>query len=142
MARPKPLKMNGFIGPGMEVNGTVRFRNLLRVDGLLKGRVESFDTLVIGKGGRVEAEVIVGSMQVYGEVSGKIAVDGKVEIFPGARVEGELYASAPSVKISEGGVFEGELIMVPTAAAEAGNRRVPGDAEAPSTATPKQGQDP
>lgn len=118
---PAPVEMNGFIGPGMEVHGTVRFKNLLRVDGLLEGRVESYERLVVGETGRVKAEVIVGSLEVHGTVSGKISVDDQVEILPGARVEGELYASAPAVHISKGGVFDGELFMIQPADAEPGS---------------------
>ena len=107
------LELNGFIGEGMEVQGTIRFRRLLRVDGRVQGRVESFDKLVVGATGRLEAEVIVGSLEVHGILSGKVAVDDKVEIFPGGRIQGELYAAAPAVRISEGGVFEGQLHMKP-----------------------------
>ena len=85
-------------------------------------------------------------MQVYGTVSGKISVDGSVEIFPGARVEGELYATEPAVKISEGGVFDGELIMVkPESGARPDERAAPpadGAAGASSGAPPEQGQEP
>lgn len=109
----RQLELSGYIGSGTEIHGTVRFRRLLRVDGILTGRVESFDTLVVGKDGRVDAEVIVGSLQVHGVVKGRIAVDKTIEIFPGGRVEGDVYASAPGVKISEGGVLEGKLHMTP-----------------------------
>ncbi|MFQ5767812.1 MAG: hypothetical protein ACE5ID_07500 [Acidobacteriota bacterium] len=44
-------------------------------------------------------------------MTGRVSVDRKVEIFSGGRVEGELYAAAPAVHISEGGVLEGELHM-------------------------------
>ncbi|MCZ6601003.1 MAG: polymer-forming cytoskeletal protein [Acidobacteria bacterium] len=107
------LELSGYIGQGTEIHGTVRFRRLLRVDGILTGRVESYDSLVVGKTGRVDAEVIVGSLQVYGLVKGRIAVDKTIEILPGGRVEGDVYAAAPGVKISEGGVFDGQLHMNP-----------------------------
>ncbi len=81
------------------------------MDGLLTGRVESYDTLVVGEEGRIEAELIVGSLQVRGRVKGRVAVDKTIEIFPGGRVEGELFAPASGVKIAEGGVFEGQLHM-------------------------------
>lgn len=127
------LELSGYIGKGTEIHGTIRFRRILRVDGVLTGRVESYDTLVVGEDGQVDAEVIVGSMQVYGHVKGRIAVDKVIEILPGGRVEGELYASAPGVKISEGGVFEGQLHMNAEAGAEAERRREPagGPAESP-----------
>ncbi|MFQ5669282.1 MAG: polymer-forming cytoskeletal protein [Acidobacteriota bacterium] len=113
MKAARPVTLTGFLGEGMEIQGTVRFHNLLRVDGLLRGRVESYDTLIVGRSGRVEAEVIVGTLQVYGSVKGKIAVDEKVEIFAGGRVEGELYAPAPAVEITPGGRFEGQLHEMP-----------------------------
>ena len=137
---PPPVAMDGFIGPDMEVEGTVRFKNLLRVDGRLKGRVESYERLVVGAGGRVEAEVIVGSLEVHGVVSGRISVDDRVEILPGARVEGEMYASAPAVHISEGGVFDGELFMSPEKDDEESG--ADGRAAAPGEGTPTRRQDP
>jgi cytoskeletal protein CcmA (bactofilin family) len=115
------LELSGYLGKGTEIHGTVRFRSLLRVDGILTGRVESFDTLVVGESGTVDAEIIVGSLQVHGLVKGRIAVDSTIEILPGGRVEGDVYASAPGVKISEGGVFDGQLHMNPDP--EAGDRR-------------------
>ena len=80
MKKVGSLQMSGLIGTGMEVEGTVRFNRLLRVDGVVRGRIESYDTLVVGRSGRVDAEVIVGALQVYGTVSGRIAVDRLVEI--------------------------------------------------------------
>jgi cytoskeletal protein CcmA (bactofilin family) len=87
----------------------------------------------------VEAEIIVGSLQVHGTVTGRIAVDKMVEILPGGRVEGELYAAAPAVQISEGGVFEGELHMI--AAAGDGMRRE-GAPDAPQDGPPEEQQGP
>jgi cytoskeletal protein CcmA (bactofilin family) len=107
------LELSGYLGEGTEIHGTVRFRRLLRVDGILTGRVESYDALVVGKNGKVDAEVIVGSLQVHGLVKGRIAVDSTIEILPGGRVEGDVYAAAPGVKISEGGIFDGQLHMNP-----------------------------
>ena len=120
----RPLQMSGLIGTGVEVEGTIRFNRVLRVDGGVRGRIESYDTLVVGRSGRVDAEVIVGAMKVYGTVSGRIAVDRLVEILPGGRVEGELHASAPAVQISEGGVFEGQLHMTSTEGPEDGREAV------------------
>jgi cytoskeletal protein CcmA (bactofilin family) len=116
--------MSGLIGTGVEVEGTIRFNRVLRVDGVVRGRIESYDTLVVGRSGRVDAEVIVGAMKVYGTVSGRIAVDRLVEILPGGRVEGELHASAPAVQISEGGVFEGQLHMTSMEGQENGREAV------------------
>jgi len=123
------LELSGYLGEGTEIHGTVRFRRLLRVDGVLTGRIESYDTLVVGKTGMVDAEVIVGSLRVHGLVKGRIAVDQTIEILAGGRVEGDVYASAPGVKISEGGVFDGQLHMNP-APAETDHLRREGETQA------------
>ena len=109
---PQPEALDGFVGEGMDVEGTLRFKTLVRVDGRVKGRIESYATLVVGASGKVEADVIVGELQLFGTVRGKVAVDGKVEIHPGGRLEGELHAQAPQVHIAEGGILDGEMHMV------------------------------
>jgi cytoskeletal protein CcmA (bactofilin family) len=47
--------LNGFLDEGTEVNGELRFRDALRVDGRIKGRIVSDNTLIIGESGQVEA---------------------------------------------------------------------------------------
>ena len=103
--------ISGFLAEGTEIHGEVRFRDVLRVDGKITGKVISEKELVVGESGDVEAEVEVGILSVSGKVTGKIHVKDKLEIHPTGRVVGDLTLEKPNLVIHEGGVFEGNIDM-------------------------------
>lgn len=103
--------ISGFLAEGTEISGEIRFRNVLRVDGKISGKVISERELVIGETGVVDAEIEVGILSVSGKVTGKIHVKEKVEIHPTGRVVGDLSIEKPHLVIHEGGVFEGNVDM-------------------------------
>src|SRR5213593_2368270 len=82
--------ISGFLAEGTEIHGEVRFREVLRVDGKITGKVISEKELVVGETGEVEAEVDVGTLSVSGKVTGTMHVKEKVEIHPKGRVVGDL----------------------------------------------------
>ena len=122
MDRKKPGtgELDGYIGPGTVIEGTVRFTQVLRVDGKVSGKIVSERDLVIGDEGVVDAEVEVGSISVDGKLSGKITVSERMEIHSGAEVRGEIQMKSPSLVIEEGGVFEGKVKMSTGVNAEVG----------------------
>lgn len=103
--------ISGFLAEGTEIHGEVRFREVLRVDGKITGKVISEKELVVGETGEVEAEVDVGTLSVSGKVTGTLHVKEKVEIHPKGRVVGDLTIEKPNLVIHEGGVFEGNIDM-------------------------------
>ncbi|OLD66080.1 MAG: hypothetical protein DMF52_01235 [Acidobacteria bacterium] len=103
--------ISGFLAEGTEIHGEVRFRDVLRVDGKITGKVISEKELVIGESGDVEADVDVGVLSVSGKVTGTIHVKEKLEIHPTGRVIGDLTLEKPNLVIHEGGVFEGNIDM-------------------------------
>ena len=106
-----PDDISGFLGEGTEIHGEVRFRDVLRVDGKIGGKVISEKELVVGESGEVEAEVEVGILSVSGKVTGTIHIKEKLEIHPTGRVIGDLTLEKPNLVIHEGGVFEGNIDM-------------------------------
>jgi cytoskeletal protein CcmA (bactofilin family) len=116
--RENPLKdhalqddISGFLAEGTEIEGEVRFRDILRVDGKISGKVKSEKELVVGETGEIEAEIDVGILSVSGKVTGSFHVKEKVEIHPKGRVVGDLVLEKPNLVIHEGGVFEGKIDM-------------------------------
>ena len=106
-----PDDISGFMGEGTEIHGEVRFRDVLRVDGKITGKVISEKELVVGETGEIEAEVEVGTLSVSGKVTGNVHVKEKMEIHPKGRVVGEIVLEKPNLVIHEGGVFEGNIDM-------------------------------
>ena len=103
--------ISGFLAEGTEIKGEIRFRDVLRVDGKISGKVISEKELVVGETGEIEAEVEVGTLSVSGKVTGNIHVKEKMEIHPKGRVVGEIVLEKPNLVIHEGGVFEGNIDM-------------------------------
>ena len=103
--------ISGFLAEGTEVQGEIRFKDVLRVDGKITGKVISERELVVGESGVVEADVEVGTLSVSGKVTGNIHVKEKLEIHPTGRVVGEVTLEKPNLVIHEGGVFEGNIDM-------------------------------
>ncbi len=103
--------ISGFLAEGTEIKGEIRFRDILRVDGKISGKIESEGVLVVGEAGEIDAEVHVGTLSVSGKVAGTMKVRDKVEIHSKGRISGELTVEKPNLIIHEGAVFEGDVNM-------------------------------
>lgn len=103
--------ISGFLAEGTEIKGEIRFRDVLRVDGKISGKIESEGELVVGENGEIDAEVQVGTLSVSGKVAGTMKVREKVEIHSKGRISGDLMVEKPNLVIHEGAVFEGDINM-------------------------------
>ena len=62
---------------GTEFLGELRFRDTLRIDGQLKGKIVSDNTLIVGETGHVEADIDCGVVSIRGTVpAGSTAASG------------------------------------------------------------------
>src|SRR5665647_1915279 len=97
------------LGRDATFEGKLTFDGTVRIDGRFKGEVFSEDTLVIGEGAIVEAEIDIGEVIVQGTVVGNIKAKRSIEIHAPGRVKGDLHT--PSLQIDKGVVFEGRSFM-------------------------------
>lgn len=97
------------LGRGATFEGKLTFDGTVRIDGRFKGEVFSEDTLVIGEGAVVEAEIEIGEVIVQGTVIGNIKAKRSIEIHAPGRVKGDL--TTPSLQIDKGVIFEGRSFM-------------------------------
>lgn len=105
-------KMNSIIGKGCKFNGTIDVsEGTLRVDGEFEGNINCPDTLIIGKDGKVKAEVTVKNAVIGGHLIGNIDAKDKIELQGGSRVQGDIKTSR--LVIDEGVFFEGACKMSP-----------------------------
>lgn len=80
------------------------------IEGLAEGSVECDSDLLLGKGGKITSNVIVGNRAVIaGVVKGNIQSGGKLELTDSADVKGNI--KARSVVIAPGAVFNGSCSM-------------------------------
>ena len=106
---PAAEDLNGFMDEGTEFLGELRFRDTLRIDGRLKGKIVSDNTLIIGESGQVDADIDCGVVSIRGTVSGKVQGRQRIELLAGSRVQASLVS--PCLVIEEGAFFQGECDM-------------------------------
>ena len=117
------------LGRGSAFEGKLTFEGTVRIDGRFRGEVFSDDTLVIGEGALVEAEIDIGEIIVQGTVVGNIKAKRSIEIHAPGRVKGDIHT--PSLQIDKGVIFEGRSFMegmVAPKAAAAGAAQTPAQA--------------
>jgi len=102
--------VTGVIDPGCEFEGKLCFRGTFRIAGVFRGEIYTPDTLIVGEGARVNAQIEAGTVIISGEVSGTIRAKHRVEIHQPAIFRGDILT--PSLKVDEGVIFEGSSKMV------------------------------
>lgn len=101
--------IKAFLGKGSEFEGKLTFHETVRIDGNFTGEIISSDTLIIGDGAVIKAEISVGRAIISGTVEGNIKVRERLELHATARVTGSV--NVPKLVIMEGAVFEGSCQM-------------------------------
>lgn len=101
--------LNTIIGKGTYFEGTIKVQSSLRIDGQLKGRITTSDSLIVGKEGEIDGEITAKNAVIGGKVRGKIHASGKVMLEKQSIFQGELKTA--KLVIDEGAVFEGVCSM-------------------------------
>jgi len=101
--------LNALLERGSEFDGKLTFEGTVRIDGKFTGSIMTNDTLVVGEGAKINAEVTCGTIIVHGEVVGNIRARSAVELHQPARVRGNI--ETPSLMIDKGVIFEGQCKM-------------------------------
>jgi len=97
------------LGKGSEFDGKLTFEGQVRIDGKFSGQIFTTDTLVIGEGARVNAEINAGTVIVNGVVEGNIRATQLIELHTPGRVKGNM--ETPALSIDKGVMFEGSCKM-------------------------------
>jgi cytoskeletal protein CcmA (bactofilin family) len=111
-------ELNGFMDQGTEFEGELRFKDTFRIDGSVKGRIVSDNTLIVGESGRVDADIECAVVSIRGTVTGRVHGRERIEILAGSRVQATLVS--PKLLIEEGAFFQGQCDMGEKAAAPSG----------------------
>ena len=101
--------VNALLGKGSEFEGKLTFEGTVRIDGIFSGEIFTEDTLIIGEGARVAAQIEAGTLIVHGEVEGDVRTSNLIELHSPATLRGNI--EPPNLEIDRGVVFEGSCRM-------------------------------
>ena len=101
--------IKAFLGAGSKFEGKLSFTEMVRLDGVFSGEIESSDALVVGETAEIEGKINVGALILSGKFKGDIKATTTVELRAPAVVEGKI--ETPSLKVDEKVIFNGEVVM-------------------------------
>jgi cytoskeletal protein CcmA (bactofilin family) len=108
-ATKPPSELNALLGKGSQFEGKLIFEGTVRIDGKFSGEILSTDTLIIGEGAEVKANLTVGALVCLGDYAGDAKATKSIELKAPAKVRGNL--STASVVIERGVFFDGTCKM-------------------------------
>jgi cytoskeletal protein CcmA (bactofilin family) len=94
----------------VEIEGTLNTHDNVRIDGNLKGQINSNGVVWISKGAEIEGNINANGLIVEGYVHGNVQCTGKAELRPGARIKGNI--ACASLSVSRGCALEGKIEML------------------------------
>ena len=97
------------IGAGTIVTGDIQSKGDIRLDGILKGSVNTSGKVVLGKEGIIEGDVICNSADISGTIKAKITVSQLLSLKATAKLNGEIITN--KLSIEPGASFTGSCSM-------------------------------
>lgn len=97
------------ISSGTDITGDIKSSGDIRIDGSLKGNLNTKGKVVIGPTGKVSGEVICKNSEVSGIVEGKIIVGQLLNLKASSKIFGDIVTS--KLSIEPGAVFSGNCKM-------------------------------
>ncbi len=94
---------------GTEITGDIKTNGDIRIDGVIKGTIDTEGKLVIGEKGLVEGEVKCANASISGVLKGTIEVEQLLSLHKTAKLQGDVYAGKLSVE--PGAEFSGKCSM-------------------------------
>lgn len=98
-----------FIAAGCTLEGEFTFSGPLTIAGEIKGRVQSEGLVIIEEKGRLEGFVEAPVVIVHGVLSGTIRVTDSLEIWSGAKADGQI--ASRCVRVDEGAHLTADMII-------------------------------
>jgi cytoskeletal protein CcmA (bactofilin family) len=129
-------EITALLGRGTQFEGKLHFEGRVRIDGSFKGEIRSDDTLIVGEGAEVHAEIDVATVIVRGgAVHGNIRAKTSIEVHAPGKIVGNLHS--PSVFIDRGVEFQGSCRMDPLDGKPAAKQATGSTSGAATSATPR-----
>tara|TARA_B100001142_G_scaffold179806_3_gene179437 strand:- start:23559 stop:23972 length:414 start_codon:yes stop_codon:yes gene_type:complete len=97
------------IGEGTVITGDVKSAGDLRVDGTLKGSVNTSGKVVLGKEGIIEGDVVCNDADISGTIKAKITVSQLLSLKSTSKLNGDIITN--KLSIEPGASFSGSCSM-------------------------------
>jgi cytoskeletal protein CcmA (bactofilin family) len=106
---PRTVSPSTSVDASSELEGTLRCKQTLRIDGCVRGEVECEKSVLVGEVAKIFATITADEVQVAGLVEGDIVARRKITLQRTAVVTGDL--TTPGIVIEEGAKLKGRIAI-------------------------------
>lgn len=103
------LPSHNQIGTGTSIEGDIKSNGDVRIDGSLKGTIQSKGRLVVGSTGSIEGDIVCQNALIEGSIKGKITVNELLSLKSTAKLNGDIVTN--KLAIEPGANFSGTCSM-------------------------------
>jgi len=104
---PLAVGSGAFIGQTMRINGEIRSKDEIQVDGEVNGSLQSDHRLTIGETGKAEASIEADEVVIAGTVKGNVEATRRIVLRKGANLVGDVKTAG--IVIEDGAYFRGGI---------------------------------
>lgn len=97
--------LNCVVAKGTTIDGNIQCQDNVRLDGLLKGNLESSAQVVLGIDGEIQGNVKSVKARIDGTIKGNMNISEILVLGSTARIFGDIVAT--SMQVEEGAIFNG-----------------------------------
>jgi cytoskeletal protein CcmA (bactofilin family) len=105
--------MLDLVGRGSHIKGLLTTGLLVRIDGEVEGEVKGLDpykaTVIVGRTGVVNGNIVAAQIVVNGQVRGELHASQRIRVSPHGSVRGKL--ESPRVVVEKGAFIDGAFQM-------------------------------
>ena len=89
------------IGAGTTIEGEIRSNGDIRIDGMVKGSVNSKSKIVVGSTGKIEGDIFCQNADVSGSIKGKTTVADMLFLKSTAMINGDIQTGKFVVEVGQ-----------------------------------------
>ena len=104
------ISINTLIGPGSFVSGDIKINGFIRIDGDIKGKIESSSNIIIGERAKIQGNITASSIVVGGIVLGDITAPKGIKLLSTSVVIGDIITK--SIQTEDDAIFNGHCISL------------------------------
>ena len=109
MKKTESIAAVNMIGAGTIITGDIVSKGDIRVDGMLKGSVNTEGKVVLGSEGVIEGDVVCKDADISGTIKAKITVSQLLSLKTNAKLNGDIITN--KLSIEPGATFSGSCSM-------------------------------
>jgi cytoskeletal protein CcmA (bactofilin family) len=97
------------VSAGMRIEGELKSSGNIRIDGLVSGKVQTSQDLVVGPNAQIDADVIAANALIAGTIKGNVTIQNSLSITETGKILGNI--TCMTLTIKEGGFLMGNCQM-------------------------------